>query len=49
VLFANNNVATAGNRGAYAFRINGDDNTIIVDNVARVAMHKLVRMACVGF
>lgn len=44
VFFAANNIATAGNRGSWAFRIGGGDNTILVDNAVRVSMHKLVRM-----
>ncbi|MFN0245886.1 MAG: hypothetical protein ACKV2T_03190 [Kofleriaceae bacterium] len=44
VLFANNNIVTAGNFGSYAFRISGGHNYLIVDNTARVSMHKLVRM-----
>lgn len=44
VLFANNNVVTAGNRNAWGFRISGGQNYILIDNNVRVAFHKLVRM-----
>lgn len=43
-IFANNNIVTDGNRNAWAFRISGGDNVIIVDNSIRVSFHKLVRM-----
>lgn len=44
VLFANNNVVTAGNRNAWGFRFGGGDNLLLVDNTVRVAFHKLVRL-----
>ena len=44
VFFANNNIVTAGNRNSWGFRLSGGDNTLIVDNTARVSFHKLVRM-----
>lgn len=44
VLFANNNIVTAGNRNSWGFRIGGGDNTLLVDNTVRVSFHKLVRM-----
>lgn len=44
VFFANNNIATAGNRNAWGFRIGGGDNFIAVDNAVRVSFHKLIRM-----
>ena len=44
VFFANNNVVTAGNLNSWGFRINGGDNTLLVDNSVRVSFHKLVRM-----
>lgn len=44
VLFAGNNIVTAGNRNSWGFRIGGGDNTLLVDNSVRVSFHKLVRM-----
>ncbi len=44
LLFANNNIVTAGNRNSWGFRISGGDNILIVDNGVRVSFHKLVRM-----
>lgn len=44
VLFANNNIVTAGNRNSWGFRINGGENCLLVDNTVRVSFHKLVRM-----
>jgi hypothetical protein len=44
LLFANNNIVTAGNRNSWGFRISGGDNVLIVDNTVRVSFHKLVRM-----
>lgn len=44
LLFANNNIVTAGNRNSWGFRISGGDNVLIVDNSVRVSFHKLVRM-----
>lgn len=44
VFFAGNNIATAGNRNSWGFRIGGGDNFIAVDNVVRVSFHKLIRM-----
>lgn len=44
VIFANDNVSTAGNRNAWGFRISGGQNHLFVDDTIRVAFHKLVRM-----
>lgn len=44
VLFANNNVMTAGNRNSWGFRISGGENYIFIDNSVRVSFHKLIRM-----
>lgn len=44
VIFANNNIVTAGNRNAWGFRISGGDNHLFVDNTVRVSFHKLIRM-----
>lgn len=44
VLFANNNVVTGGNVNAWAFRLGGGENILLVDNTVRVSFHKLVRM-----
>lgn len=44
VLFANNNVVTAGNRNSWGFRIGGGRNYLFVDNAVRVSFHKLIRM-----
>jgi len=44
LMFANNNIVTAGNRNSWGFRLSGADNTIIIDNTVRVSFHKLVRM-----
>ncbi len=44
VLFANNNIATAGNRNSWGFRLGGGYNWIIIDNTVRVSFHKLVRV-----
>jgi hypothetical protein len=44
VLFAGNNIITAGNRNSWGFRISGGDNHLFIDNVVRVSFHKLIRM-----
>ncbi len=44
VLFANDNVVTAGNRNSWGFRIGGGENYLFVDLSVRVSFHKLVRM-----
>jgi hypothetical protein len=44
LMFANNNIVTAGNRNSWGFRLSGADNTLLVDNTVRVSFHKLVRM-----
>ena len=44
ILFANNNIVTAGNMNSWAFRLSGASNFLIVDNTVRVSFHKLVRM-----
>ncbi len=43
VLFANNNIVTAGNLNSWGFRVGGGCNVLIVDNTVRVSFHKLVR------
>ena len=44
ILFANNNITTAGNRNSWGFRFSGGHNIILIDNSVRVSFHKLVRM-----
>ena len=44
LMFANNNIVTAGNRNSWGFRLSGGDNVLLVDNAVRVSFHKLVRM-----
>jgi hypothetical protein len=44
VIFANNNIVTAGNRNAWGFRISGGSNYVFIDNSVRVSFHKLIRM-----
>jgi hypothetical protein len=44
VMFANDNVATAGNRNSWGFRIGGGENYLFVDLSVRVSFHKLIRM-----
>lgn len=44
LLFANNNIVTAGNRNSWGFRLSGGENILLVDNTVRVSFHKLVRM-----
>ena len=44
VIFANNNIVTAGNHNSWGFRVSGGSNFIVVDNVVRVSFHKLIRM-----
>jgi hypothetical protein len=44
VLFAGNNIVTAGNRNSWGFRIGGGSNYLFVDNRVRVSFHKLIRM-----
>jgi len=44
VLFANNNIVTAGNNNSWGFRLSGAHNFIVMDNVIRVSHHKLIRM-----
>ncbi|MBW2532083.1 MAG: hypothetical protein JRI55_11395 [Deltaproteobacteria bacterium] len=44
ILFANNNIVTAGNRNSWGFRFSGGHNILLVDNTVRVSFHKLVRM-----
>ncbi|MBL4689120.1 MAG: hypothetical protein JKY37_31295 [Nannocystaceae bacterium] len=43
VLFANNNIVTAGNHDSWGFRIGGGCNALIVDNTVRVSFHKFIR------
>lgn len=44
VLFANNNIVTAGNLNSWGFRIGGGCNVLLIDNTVRVSFHKLVRL-----
>lgn len=44
VIFADNNIVTAGNRNSWGFRIGGGENFLAVDNSVRVSFHKLIRM-----
>ena len=44
LLFANNNIVTAGNHDSWGFRLSGGDNILIVDNTVRVSFHKLIRL-----
>lgn len=43
VLFANNNVVTAGNHDSWGFRVGGGCNALFVDNSVRVSFHKFIR------
>lgn len=43
ILFANNNIVTAGNHNSWGFRVGGGCNVLLVDNSVRVSFHKLVR------
>jgi hypothetical protein len=45
VLFANNNIATAGNRDSWGFEFRGGQNYIVVDNTVRVSFDAFVRLA----
>lgn len=44
VMFAGNNVVTAGNNNSWGFRLSGAHNFLLIDNHVRVSFHKLVRM-----
>lgn len=44
VIFAGDDVVTAGNRNSWGFRIGGGENYLLVDLSVRVSFHKLVRM-----
>jgi hypothetical protein len=44
VLFASDNVVTAGNRNAWGFLVGGGRNQLFVDLAVRVSMDKLVRV-----
>jgi len=48
VFFANNNIATAGNRDSSGFDIRGGQNYVIVDNSVRVSFDAFVRLAGQG-
>jgi hypothetical protein len=44
VIFADDDVVTAGNRNSWGFRVGGGENYLFVDLSVRVSFHKLVRM-----